>query len=94
MSQQPGSKGSLGVWLTGMSAAVLVGLAWPAHAADNVRCSGIWFHDGDRDRVGHCIIRLDTDAFLHIGQFCGPLGHCAFLGHVCNERAIGTSSTK
>jgi hypothetical protein len=70
------------VWLTGMSAAVLVALAWPAHAADNVRCSGVWFHDGDRDRIGHCIIRLDTDAFLHIGQFCDPFGHCAFLGHV------------
>lgn len=74
------------VWLKGMSVAVLVALAWPAHAADDVRCSGVWFHDGDRDRVGHCIMRLDTDAFLHIGQFCGPHGHCAFLGHVA-ERA-------
>jgi hypothetical protein len=70
------------VWLKGMTAAVLVALAWPSNAADDVRCSGVWFHDGDRDRVGHCIIRLDTDAFLHIGQYCGPQGHCAFLGHV------------
>jgi hypothetical protein len=75
------------VWLKGMGVAVLVVLAWPAHAADDVQCSGVWFHDGNRDRVGHCLIRLDTDAFLHIGQFCGPHGHCAFIGHVTQRES-------
>jgi hypothetical protein len=46
------------VGLKGMSVAVLIALAWPAQAADDVRCSGVWFHDGNRDRVGHCIYQI------------------------------------
>ena len=70
-------------------AAVLVALAWPAHADQFEWCSGVWFHQEDRDRVGECLIKLDTDAFLQVGHFCDAHGHCAFMGHVAGRTGDG-----
>jgi hypothetical protein len=69
-----------------ISVAALVALAWPAHADQFERCSGVWLHQDDRDCVGQCLVKLDTEAFLQMGQFCNAHGHCAFMGHV-RERA-------
>jgi hypothetical protein len=70
-------------------AAVLVALAWPAHADQFEWCSGVWFHQEDHDRVGECLIKLDTDAFLQVGHFCDAHGHCAFMGHVAGRAGDG-----
>jgi hypothetical protein len=52
-------------------------------------CSGVWFHQEDHDRVGQCLIKLDTDAFLQVGHFCDAHGHCAFMGHVAGRTGDG-----
>ena len=72
-------------WIKILIAAIFVATAWPAYATDEVRCSGVWFHQGDRDRVGQCFITLESNAYLHVGEYCDAHGHCAFVGHVARQ---------
>jgi hypothetical protein len=83
------------VGLKGMSVAVLIALAWPAQAADDVRCSGVWFHDGNRDRVGHCIYQIRYGRIpAHRSISVVRTGIAHSLATSRSERAIGTSSTE
>ena len=74
-------------WIKILIAAIFVATAWPAYATDEVQCSGVWFHQGERDRVGQCFISLESNAYLHVGEYCDAHGQCAFIGHVA--RPVG-----